>query len=254
MSQALDRKHITDREEFRGQEGARAFVDMLLARTGLHATDLARLAKINQVTVTQGRSGARDLSRATIEALAGAAKLPAPADLLASLPTGRRRGAQKAKDTALKDRFVLEPEGLPPTDRVRLLATPSDGPPPFFRINFGVVTDSAPRPPGIRDASNVFAFRMPEGGMAPWRQRGELIYADPGRVWKVGDHALLRLVSLTDPGDAEWFAVAKVEDLRGPGGAARYARHWEPDREFNLSGFRVSQTIPLLELADLLGA
>lgn len=237
------------------REEALAWIDALLRRTGRNLTELASAAGLAQTTLTEARRGTRPLTARTLTALADAFHTPAPAELLAALPAGRERGrASMAAARKTASRFVLQPEAPPLGRRVQLLATPRDIAAPFFRINFLAVTDTAPRPAGIADAKHVFALRMPDDGMAPWRRQGELLYVDPVRPVAPGRHVLLRMMPRADPNGMEAFTVALFEDMRGPGGTARYHRYDHPAAPLSLATWRVSQAHCCLEIGELLGS
>lgn len=254
MTAATATRTRPKRKEAQAQAEALAWLDGIAQRSGRNFTEIAVTAGLSQTTLTQGRAGSRPLSAATLAAVAQAFSTPLPAGLAESLPPGRKRQQpSQAASRRTSARFVTTAEGADVGERVRLLATPSDLPAPFFRLNFAVVTDSAPRPAGIAHALAVYAFRMPDNGMAPWRRRNELVYADPGRHGGPGMHVLLRLAPRQDPNGMEAFTVARLEDLAGPGGTPRFLRYDRADAPFDLVAWRVAQTIPLLEIGDLLG-
>jgi transcriptional regulator with XRE-family HTH domain len=236
------------------QRRAADWLLQLSARLGRHLTDMAHAAGVNQTTLTQGVRGRRPLTAATILKVAEAFRVTPPPSLVAQLAQGRYRRDHRpsAASRRVASHFVLPPMSTAP-GRVRVFTTPSELPPPLFRINFADEAETAPLPAGIAEAKGVFVFRMPNSTMAPWRRRDERVYVDQNRDATEGRHALLRLIPKDDENGMEAFAVGKLADYRGPGGAPRFLRYDSPDRPLDLSGWHLVKAMLILELDDLLG-
>jgi len=93
---------------------------------------------------------------------------------------------------------VYEAAGAPRPDKgswpkdVRVLGTAVGGANGDFEMN-GEVIDLVRRPPGIRNAKDVFAIYVQGDSMSPWKEPGDLVYLQGQRPARPGDYVVIQL-------------------------------------------------------------
>jgi phage repressor protein C with HTH and peptisase S24 domain len=164
----------------------RDYLERVTRETGLTLTEIARRAKLAPTTLTRFMSRDDDkhsLRPSTLRAVEQVSRVPLPPELAAAA-----RGMEPTSDQAAEER-----PGTVPLFSLYAASDHGD----FLRND--QPTDIAPRLPGIAHNMRVYAVRMPDASMAPWRQPNELVYIDPTRFASAGDHALVELSHPRDP-------------------------------------------------------
>ena len=158
---------------------ARSWIRHVMSITGLDASGLARRAGLQPSTLTRmlrPDGAGRGVRRSTLEQIADA--------------TGVALFADAAGSTA-----PAELLRAPSTD-VPVFATAPSVYPSWHHLT-NVIVDHVARLRGVANAAQVFALRMPDSSMHPWRRANELLFIDPARAVALGDHALVE----TEGGD-----------------------------------------------------
>ncbi|MFZ4734038.1 MAG: helix-turn-helix domain-containing protein [Pirellulales bacterium] len=146
---------------------------------GWSQNELARRAGVDPATVSKGTRQSR---RTTLRAIERASRIPLPAELaLAGEPD-----------------FMNPPTVSEREDRVTVYAMLGSPLPGLWYRN-EAMPDTVPRPPGLADARAVYAIRMPDGTMLPWRRPNELVFINPTWAVAEGDHVLVETNHPTDP-------------------------------------------------------
>jgi transcriptional regulator with XRE-family HTH domain len=161
------------------------YLERVRRETNLTYTEIARRAGLSPTTLTRYMSREdeqHNLRRATLKAIEQATKVSLPAELAAA-----------ASGMAP----IIEPIQEESARTVPLFAL-YGAPGHFDYVRNDQPSDVAPRLPGIAHNLKVFALRMPDASMAPWRRPNELLYIDPTRVAAVGDHALIEMAHPRD--------------------------------------------------------
>lgn len=235
------------------QDEARRFILEIAQTVNGNLTEVARRAGLNQTTVTRSMAehSSHPITARTVAAIAEAMRAVPPPGLLERLPPGRERAHRMGAGAPAPSRgpTPVTANGLPRDVPLYGAIIVARG--PLFRLNPHAV-DHAPRPPGIIAARKVFAVRMPDDSMAPWRRAGELIFVDPARPVRRGDHALFHLV---DPGlpDEEPMHLVRMVDAAATADAARQAvAHCVKAPEDFLHGLQVVDRLRVLEWEELI--
>lgn len=228
---------------------AREWILELKSQTGLELTNLARHAGLNQSTVTRpvnDPTNTKPITAQVLRRLSEAFGKPLPANVLEHLDPGRPRErtnirpARKSKASTEITTPVLEwkiSKDVPIWGSI--LKTP--GTP--FELNREVVA-YAPRLPGIIGAKAVFAIRMPDESMSPWRQPDEYIYVDANRPVKSGDHVLIEYIRTDAP----------KSDLLCVFAQFRNGQYWQyGPRAYITDRITIAQRWRILEWAECVG-
>lgn len=238
---------------------AKEYVLALLARTGLDLTKLAERAGLHQTTVTRpmnDKTHQHHLTRRTVQRLSEVFGVPVASEVLAGLRAGRatREEALSRPTSPRPRRAAAAAPPLPtPIRDIPIQATPMVGRGSHFQLN-PVAMDYAPRLPAIVTARKVFALRMPDGSMDPWRRIGELVFIDPTRPVAPGDHALVQLLEPGNPNAGPIFLIRRVVALPSqPGGMPRLEAYVTPASGDGLDGLQVVELSRALEWPELLG-
>lgn len=183
-------------------------------------TELARKAKVAPSTLTRmlGAEGPLHHPRGeTLRALERASRTPLPPELhaiahpdLAGAPQGAAEGEMNIPVRAL---VGTRHEGL-------------------FHLNREPF-EWARRLPGLARRLRVYAVRMPDDSMTPWRQPNELVHVDP--TWAVSDgcHVLVSLANTKEANGDEFVCIRRFRGRDRQGGVAlleRYGVLGEVDR------------------------
>ena len=131
------------------------------------------------------------------------------------------------------------------------LRRPDDQPGPLFRLN-RVAVDMAPRPHGISTARKTSALRMPDDTMAPWRRAGELVFIDPTRPVRRGDHALFLLADPQHPDEDAACLIREVLAVETAPTARQMAAHTAKAPESFLEDYVVTERQRVLEWEEVL--
>ena len=238
---------------------AKEYVLALLARTGLDLTKLAERAGLHQTTVTRpmnDKSNQHHLTRRTVQRLSEVFNVPVASEVLAGLKAGRATREEALHRPPKPRGQNRAPAIAPPTATARdvpIQAAIMSGRGSHFYLNPAAM-DHATRPPALTTARKVFAIRMPDGSMAPWRRIGELVFVDPSRPVAPGDHALVELQEPNNPNGEPIFLIRRVVALAPkPGTPPQLAAYTASDAADTLAGLRMVRLARVLEWAELLG-
>lgn len=194
------------------------YLERVTRETGLTLTEVARRARLAPTTLTRFMSREDDkhsLRPSTLRAVEQVTRVPLPPELAAAA-----RGMEAQADQA--------PEEQPGT--VPLFAL-------YGALDHGDYlrneqpTDMAPRLPGIARNMKVYAVRMPDASMEPWRHANELVYVDPTRFASPGDHALVELSHPRDPDHPRSIFRIRRIIARNRDGSLRLSSYVEQDVE-----------------------
>lgn len=243
---------VEDRLEREAQARARDFIQDLVGQTGLNATRLAMAAGLSQTTLTRPLTDPRAaLTARTIELVARRFKAPLPAGLLDQLPPGRNRAHRDgAMGWKMEPSLPSPPEPGPARD-VPIYGALMISRGPLFHLN-RIAVDMAPRPHGIRTARKTYALRMPDESMAPWRRAGELVFIDPTRPVRRGDHALYLLADPAQPDNDAVCLIREVLAGETAPTARQMAAHAAKGPEAFLEAYVVTERQRVLEWEEVL--
>lgn len=234
------------------QQGAWAYVERLVQATGLDRTKLARKAGFNPSTITDSRlKGGHPITARTIEMLARTFKAAPPPGLIERLPSGRNRAHQGSKLGEPMDSPSLPPIPGVRTNDVPIFGALMVGRGPLFHLN-RMAVDMAPRPWGIRTARKAYALRMPDETMTPWRRAGELVFIDPARPVRRGDHALFLLGDPHRPNEDSVCLIREVIGAADAPTARQMAAYSRRGPEDFLADFVVTERHRVLEWEEAL--
>jgi phage repressor protein C with HTH and peptisase S24 domain len=201
-----------------------------LAR-GLTMADLADRIGVSQPAISQWESGRERPGRESLQ------KLSVELGVSIEELTTPSPAAQPAPPQAQQM----------PAD-VPVFGTAVGGDSGDFSFN-GEVIDYVRRPHGVAQARNVYALWVTGESMAPWNQRGDLIYVTPTRPPAIGDHVVVELAA-TQQGEA---GTAMVKLLVGQTPTHIRLRQYNPAREFSLARNRIKSLHKVLSLRELMG-
>lgn len=163
------------------------YVRTILEQTGWSQNKLATRSGINAATISRMKNGERQTRHSTLRALETASRVPLPPELVAAGAPDMLPGGDTEKQ-----------------DRVPVYAMiGSSSPQDWYRNE--TMPDAVARPPGLAEARAVYAFRMPDASMAPWRRPNELVFVNPHWAVAEGDHVLAELNHPTDQNHSRQF-------------------------------------------------
>lgn len=175
---------MTDAKEAR-RAATRRYIEHLEQKTGLAISRLADGTDVEGTTLTRFMrpNYTGELRKKTLLALQDKHRVPLPAELAALIS----RPASTADEGEVGAPLIEAPASA-----IHLYAMYAVTGLPDFAKNerHG---DEVPRLPGIAKARSVYAVRMPDDSMWPWRRPDELVYIDPTRVVAEGDHVLVEM-------------------------------------------------------------
>lgn len=118
-----------------------------------------------------------------------------------------------------------------------------------FELN-GETVDWVRRPPGIAGTKGAFALYVQGDSMVPWRKPGDLVYVNPARPPRVGDHVVVEL----KPTAGEPIRPAFVKlYLRHAGKAVILAQYNPRMDDLAIPTDRIAQILRIMEWDELLG-
>ena len=168
------------------------YLDRVKSEKGLDPSNLAKRAGLSPATLTRLKQGQRHARRSTLEALERASGIPLPEELRAAAEM---------------------PAGAPETGLIRVYALVGTPLKSAFYLN-PIEADRIAAPPALAHASSVYAVRMPDDSMMPWRRPHELIFVDRTLDAAPGDHALVETNHPHDPNHAH--PLYRVRRYLGP--------------------------------------
>lgn len=195
-------------------------VEAMRATRTSDATALAKLARLAPSTLTRilgAETRQYAPRRETLRSLLAASGVPLPPELAAvaqdtspELPSQ----ADQAGGTGLLATRVIPVHAL--------IGTRFDG---LFHKNTAPLEEVL-APPGLLRRRRVFAVRMPDASMQPWRRPNELVFIDPTWTVAEGDHALVEVNNGAEPDGHPLFAVRRFLGSDRRGLVYRLGRHW----------------------------
>ena len=176
------------------QESARRTALDAMEKTGLDATKLARLAGLAPgstltrfLAATEGSRPAKvkhTLSGRTLTAILTAAESYQKLDNLPDAPETPNEARRVAP--------AIPHSASLPRD-VPVFGAAQGGPLGINQVTQGFPVDYVARYPVIAGAKNVFAIYLEGDSMIPWNWPGDLIYINPDKPPKPGNHVLVEI-------------------------------------------------------------
>lgn len=137
-----------------------------------------------------------------------------------TLPPELARFAGRSGFAEVQARTPAAPANLPVPVHA-LIGTRFDG--LFFRNH--AASEHVRRLPGLEGRSAVFALRMPDDSMEPWRRPNELVFVDPTWAVGIGDHALLEIANHHDPDGPPLYMIRRLVARERRTGNIRLGRY-----------------------------
>lgn len=219
-------------------EVLKRYVDDAKRLRGLTDGALARRAGISGSALSRLLKGQRSARRTTLDALERAAGLPLPPEL-----RPESRGNELAEPSARFTDAGVSP-GVPV---YALIGAP-------VRDSFYLQehqADATHRLPGVAHAKAVYAIRMPDTSMTPWRRPNELIFIDPLQTVGEGDHALVEMVHPSDPNHPRH--VYRIRRYLGVGRSGHRVRSYQTEIEEQIPSTQVTALLRIMEWAEVAG-
>lgn len=179
------------------------YLQQALTATKLpHLTALARRAHLQPSTLTRWAKKAPDSRTtahpATLQLLEQASGVMLPPEL-----------SRIARQRAFADPAPGASPGaaaLAPVPVHALIGTRFDG--LFYRNH--TASEHIRRLPGLESRHAVFALRMPDDSMEPWRRPNELVFVDPTWAVAVNDHALFEIANHHQPDGPPLYMIRRL--------------------------------------------
>jgi SOS-response transcriptional repressor LexA len=119
-----------------------------------------------------------------------------------------------------------------------------------FQLNFGAdPADYAKRPPALQKSGKIFALYVQGTSMSRWREPGQLVYLDPVRPAKPGDHVV---VECHPEQDGEGHP-AYLKELVGRTTTRLRLKQYNPETVIEIPLSRVKHIHRVMEWEELLG-
>jgi len=131
---------------------------------------------------------------------------------------------------------------------VQVLGTTVGGAAGDFELN-GETVDWVRRPPGIAGTKGAFALYVQGDSMVPWRKPGDLVYVNPARPPRIGDHVVVELKAAS--GEAR-PAFVKLY-LRHAGKSVILGQYNPRMDDLAIPTDRIAQMLRIMEWEELLG-
>lgn len=223
---------------------------------GLTHQELADRVGVSRPAITQIISGSRrQISGSLINALARELNLnggellrlkeegsPLREEVVASVITRDIMPRTEAVRADMPEpRYQEYPRNVPVT------GTKPGGSEGSFLLN-GEIVEYIPRPPGIANASGIFAIWLIGDTMAPRFDEGALLYIHPGRAPRAGDDVLIELLP-----DTDGSRIALVKRLVKRNISAVEVEQLNPPKIFSISLDRIAHIYKILTTAELMG-
>jgi len=226
------------------------------------AAELARLVRLNEVTVRSHVNGTRDVSKRAAESYSRALALDPswliyghgtlPADTALS-HLGGEDSFEQADDVAGPSNIRLS-ESETPNFRYLVKDVPvlghaecgSDG---AFVLNSGDPIDFVRRPPGQVNRKGIYCIYAEGSSMEPVYEGGDLIYVDPHRPPRAGRDVVIQLRAKEPGGEERCF----LKRLVRRSGSKWRLKQFNPEREFVLDDKDVAAVHLVLKNQELMG-
>lgn len=117
-----------------------------------------------------------------------------------------------------------------------------------FILNMGDVVDYARRTPAIARNARVFALYVQGDSMAKWRQPGGLVYLDPARPPRAGDHVVVEFA----PDELGNGVPALLKQLVAITGTKIKLRQYNPEKLIEIPVGKVRRLHRVMEWEELI--
>lgn len=117
-----------------------------------------------------------------------------------------------------------------------------------FFLNVGQIVDHARRPPALT-RRNVFALYVQGTSMSPWRASGSLVYLDPVRPAKAGDHVVVEC----HPNREGEGHPAFLKEFISQTPTKLKLRQYNPDGAADISLAKIRKIYRVIEWEEVLG-
>jgi hypothetical protein len=118
-----------------------------------------------------------------------------------------------------------------------------------FAFN-GEVAGYVRRLPGLSGVNDAFALYVQGSSMSPWREEGGLVYINPHRPARVGDHVVVEMRPTQD-GEPGVVWLKKLIG-RSPDGSLTLAQYNPRDDRIKLAGSKVLRVLRVAEWEELI--
>jgi len=223
-----------------------------LLRAGKTQRDLARALDLDPAAISRIIKGDRrlladeltrilDFLGPEAAAVPGAPALELPRGAAAPWYEGRASEV-RGQGAPTRQDFAALPKDVP------VLGSTVGGAAGDFELN-GETVDWVRRPPGIAGTKGAFALYVQGDSMVPWRKPGDLVYVNPARPARVGDHVVVELKAV---GGEPKPAFVKLY-LRHTGKAVILAQYNPRIDDLAIPAERIEQILRIMEWDELLG-
>lgn len=117
-----------------------------------------------------------------------------------------------------------------------------------FSLNMGEIVDYARRLPAIARSKGVFALYVQGESMAKWRQPGGLVYLDPARPARPGDHVVVEF----HPDEMGNGVTALLKLLVGTTPTRVKLRQYNPERLIEVPLSKIRKIHRVMEWEELI--
>jgi len=233
---------------------ARRRLDRLLRERGLTLAAASRAIGRNHAYLQQylRRGSPRALD---LEARLGLGRLlSVPPETFAAADSGRQatalpRPARPPANAGPAAELTISAGALPRD--VPVLGTTVGGNTGDFSLN-GEVVDHVRRPPAMAATNKAFALYVQGDSMWPWRAPGSLVYVQPARPPRSGDHVVVEIHPETEDGPEERPCYVKRLVARTPS-LLRLAQYNPARDDIEIPLHRVRALYRVMEWEELLG-
>jgi phage repressor protein C with HTH and peptisase S24 domain len=223
-----------------------------LQRAGRTQRELARALDLDPAAVSRIIKGERRLLADELTRIldflgpeaAAAAGAPAlePARGSGAAAWYEARGSEVRGPAPARQDFAALPKDVP------VLGSTVGGATGDFEMN-GETVDWVRRPPGIANTRGAFALYVQGESMVPWRKPGDLVYVNPARPARPGDHVVIELKAA---GGDPRPAFVKLY-LRHTGKAMILAQYNPRADDLAIPADRIERILRIMEWDELLG-
>lgn len=212
-----------------------------LTRRGKTQRGLARAIGVDDSAVSRILKGERQIKATEMQKALAYLEMP---------PPGSESPADAMPTQTLREKALpaLAEIGSWPRD-VPILGVTVGGDNADFLLNTGEIVDYAKRPAAIANNRRAFALYVQGTSMSRWRDPGNLVYLDPIRPAKPGDHVV---VECRPDGDGDGHPAFLKEFVSKTATKLRL-RQYNPEGPYELNLSRVINIFRVIEWEELLG-
>jgi phage repressor protein C with HTH and peptisase S24 domain len=226
-----------------------------LHRAGKTQRELARALELDPAAVSRIIKGDRRLLADELTRILdflGPEAAAVPGAPALELPRGSSGAAApwyeaRASEVRSSGAAARQDFGALPKD-VPVLGSTVGGAAGDFELN-GETVDWVRRPPGIAGTKGAFALYVQGDSMVPWRKPGDLVYVNPARPPRIGDHVVVELKSAAGEPKPAFVKLY----LRHAGKSVILAQYNPRIDDLAVPVDRVAQIFRIMEWDELLG-